>query len=139
MSIFGPVDDSARRRWQQVGLKGLNELVDLGAKKNLPPLLWRLPASSSVLAEAPTIGQEEHPRDVFEAWYRALAEHKRAVPRGSGFQGEGEPRTERTTDSGRTTLWAGFTLSLSDDRYPACDVTLTAEWFAEDFAEAVSP
>lgn len=140
MSIFGPVDDTDRRRWQQRDLKGLTELIQFGATKNLPPLRWRLTTSGGgIIGEVDLLYRDRDPHEVFEAWCEALSEHKRVDPRGGGFRGEGKPRTEHTLPGGKIRLWAGFTLRLTDGKHPVCDVTLLAEWFAEDFAEAVSP
>lgn len=132
MSLFGPTDDTDLRRWQERNLKGLTELVQLGAKKELPPLFWTLPDLGDIAGKFSVQGRGHDPRAVFELWFEALSGHLRVAPRGSGLRGEGPPRAEKTFDSGRTRLWAGFTLQIPEGK---CNVALIAEWFAEDLAK----
>lgn len=133
MSLFGPVDDTDLRIWQQRNLKGLTELVKLGVTTELPPLLWTLPNIGDVCGRVSALERQGHdPRAVFEAWREALTGYPLVEPRGSGPRGEGEPRSERTSPGGQTRLWAGFTLRLADSPTAfRCGITLIAEWFAE--------
>lgn len=133
MSIFGPVDDADRRGWQQRNLKALTQLVQLGAKQQLPPLFWTLPDIGDVAGKFQPLGKDHDPRKVFEAWYDAVSKLRGVERRRLGFRGDGEHRDESTRD-GKTRMIAAFTLRLPEGR---CDMALIAEWFAEDLVQAV--
>jgi hypothetical protein len=128
VSIFGPVTDVDRHRWQQRNLKALSELVQLGVKKKLAPLFWTLPDIGNVCGKVQVLGRDQDPHEVFEAWFNALSKLQGVEPRNLGFRGEGAPRSERVIN-GQTRLLAGFTMRLPAGR---CDIALLAEWFADD-------
>jgi hypothetical protein len=55
--LFGPVDDSDRRRWQHRNLLGLTELVKFGVTKKLPPLFWTLPDIGDICGKFSPVGR----------------------------------------------------------------------------------
>lgn len=128
MSLFGPIDDTDRRIWQQRNLMALTKLVQFGAKQKLPPLFWTLPDIGQVCGKVQASGREGNPREVFEAWFSALSKLQDVEPRGFGFRGEGPPRRELVVHD-HTVLAAGFTMRLPAGR---CDIALLAEWFADE-------
>lgn len=138
MSLFGPVDDGDRRLWQQQNLTALTELIKLGATKKLPPLMWRLPDIGDLSGTVDSYSGVHHPRAVFEAWMVALGAHKRVEPLGLGMRSDLPPRSERTDDTGRTRLMAGFTIRLTDRAHPARKVVLIAEWWEDEVTERLA-
>jgi hypothetical protein len=132
VSVFGPVTDADRQRWQVRNLRGLTVLVGLGNEHDLPPLVWTLPAIGTVTGKIDALQRDRATRGVFEAWCATLAGHRRVEPRGLGLREEGEPRWERTDEHGRTRLMAGFTLRLTDRGYPSCEFVILAEWHEDD-------
>lgn len=125
MSLFGPVDDNDKRRWQHQGLTGLTRLIEVGRERELPPVVWELRTGSRLVGRVEPF--DHPPRDVYDQWHSAL----------SDLCGPAKEWPERATASGQIRLSAQFTLPLGDAKYPSCSVVLIAEWFADDLVQAV--
>ncbi|MFD8708156.1 hypothetical protein ACFV1W_37195 [Kitasatospora sp. NPDC059648] len=111
-SLFGPVTDQERTRWQLQGARALTDLLTNAFHEQLPAIDWQLQTGSALL------GQIRHPgqtpadlRAAFTAWALYLG----AVP------------TENT-HGGRTTLRAKV------ERHPAygVDIVVLAEFYADE-------
>ncbi|KAA9155526.1 hypothetical protein FPZ12_029465 [Amycolatopsis acidicola] len=137
MSLFEATDGD-RRRQQRENLAGLTKLVELGAKRKLSPLTWRLPDGYGTLSgNVETIPRAaQHPRDTFKAWHDAIAALPRVEPGKLGFRRDGAPRAEGTRD-GKTWLIAVFKLPLAKQgSWPCCEFVIQAEWYEDELAEA---
>lgn len=126
VSALFEVTDDDRRRWQQTGWHGLSAVLELGRTHRLPPLLWTLPAQSSISGQ--TSMHSGAARDAFEAWHAALdaAPHFERTHLGSSPGGAHRSEHER---DGCHRLAAAF-----ETRTPlaACTVVLTAQWWTDD-------
>lgn len=138
MSLFGPIDDDDHRRGQHRNLLAVTELVQHGVKRKLPPVTWNIPTIGTVTGTVDVFGSlaDAHPpREVFEAWFKALSKHPRVSPGQLGITRDGGQRHERTDQHGQTRMIAAFNITLNG--HPRCEFCLLAEWFTdEDAVEA---
>lgn len=139
MSLFGEADDGDRRRVQRENLIVLTKLIDLGAKRKLPPLNWRLPEGYGTLCgEVSTFTDAggNNPREVFDAWSKAIATLPRIQPGKLGFRRDGTSRDERTRDD-QTRMIEAFVLPLAAGSWPAREFVIQAAWYEDDLEKAV--
>lgn len=125
MSLFGPIDDSDRRRWQHTGLNALRRLIKLGHERKLPPILWELPTTTAVTGRVGMLTTD--PRGIWEVWVTALTTLC------------GPPTTlwpEHTNGVGKTRLVAKFGLRMTG--LPTCDVASTVVLIAEFYVESAA-
>ncbi len=85
MSLFGPVTDSDRRRWQMRAVRVLSEILT-GPGAELPPLRWSINAHAGLTGhvEIPLVDDEldrAAARQHFDAWAQALGAQVRPPTR----------------------------------------------------------